>query len=307
MIQHVLGWGERLARSGKTLFRRGFCSLARMLPNSVTDRLPVLGRVCVTCPDGQPLRLWTWGLAGKDRLALKLHRRGWLAWEPETLPVFVALLPAVCGFIDIGANTGLFALLAARNDFSRRVLAFEPAAAIHAMLVANVRANGLSNLTAERLALSDRSGPVSFYVTRTGGGIPLDSSLVWGFRDNVEEVRVAAVTLDGYLAEHDFWPVDLLKIDVESAEMAVLRGARETLRQHRPAIICEILRRADTAGLHELLHPLGYRYYHLTPGGAIPKRRIEPDVEQQHRNFLFLPEGWNFPALPKHWERKAVA
>jgi FkbM family methyltransferase len=270
-----------------TLAKRATEILTR-LPDAVLNHLPVLGRICVRGPGGRPLYMRTYGKAGKDRIALKLWRDGLAGYEPETLQVFLALLDSTRLFVDIGANTGLFSLVAALEPH-RNVIAFEPVPPIFEVLQTNVRLNGLTNLTAERLAVSDEGGEISFYVTQTRGGIPTDCSSVAGFRANTEACPLTAVTLDGYLAANELGPVDLIKIDVEAAEPRVLRGAKKTLERDRPLIVCEVLEEVDRDAIHGIMDPMDYHYFHLTPDGLARHERLNGNLGRGYRNYLFVP------------------
>jgi FkbM family methyltransferase len=262
--------------------------LLTLLPDAILDRLPVLGRIQVCAAAGCRLYLRTYGKAGKDRIAFKVWRHGLSGYEPETFQVFQALLGRSRFFVDIGANTGLFSLVAAL-DPARIVLAFEPVPQVYRMLRANIRLNGMNNLTAEPLAVSDHVGEVEFFVTYTRGGIPTDSSSVPGFRSRVGKLALQAVTLDSYLRDKALGPVDLLKIDVETAEPRVLRGALQTLRRDRPVIICEVLECVDHEAIHAVMAPLNYRYFHLTPAGPVHHDRLRGNPGRGHRNYLFVP------------------
>jgi FkbM family methyltransferase len=230
----------------------------------------------------------THGKAGMDRIAWKLWRRGPDSYEPETLQVFQTVLKSAGVFVDVGANTGLFSLMAA-IDRSRRVIAFEPVPAIFSLLRANVQLNRLANLTTEQLAVSDADGDIAFYITRTRGGVATDSSSIPGFRANVEKFLLKGVTLDGYLKTTAPGRVDLLKIDVESAEPSVLRGARQTIQRDRPIILCEVLDCVDREAIHAVMDPLNYGYFHITGLGLVRHERLQGSPGRGDRNYLFIP------------------
>jgi hypothetical protein len=97
---------------------------------------------------------------------------------------------------------------------------------------------------------------------------------------------VPVITLDRYVADRQIPKVDLVKIDTESTECQVLRGMRTTLKRDRPDILCEVLRGSASVGdLEEMLGPLGYHYYLLTPEGPLQRDHIsgQPDW----LNYLF--------------------
>jgi FkbM family methyltransferase len=282
-------WKRVAATNLKRLARAAASSVVPVLPDAVANRLPFLGRVSVPGPGGRRFRFLTYGPAGKDRIALKLCRQGYLSYEQETVRVFLPLLEKSRVFLDVGANTGMFAIFAGVLDPGRSVVAFEPIPSIFETLQANIELNGLKNVTAERLAASDCEGELVFYVSRTGGGIPTDSSSTPGFRTNVEEVRVRAVTIDQYMDSHHLGKVDFLKIDAETAEPKVLAGASRTIARDRPFIICEVLDCLDSADLQRLMVPFDYQYFHLAPEGPVHHERISGSPGRGARNYLFLP------------------
>ena len=97
---------------------------------------------------------------------------------------------------------------------------------------------------------------------------------------------VSVTTLDRYLANRAIPKVNLVKIDTESTESQVIRGMRNTVERDHPDIFCEVLQgRADTRALEEILAPLGYRFYLLTPEGPLQRDHIEGHPEWL--NYLF--------------------
>lgn len=191
-------------------------------------------RFCEFAFDGD-LRI---GLDLQDELALR-YALG-QQFEPDVCEFFrKALKPGQVVF-DVGANVGQFTLLAAKRvGASGYVHAFEPAPEEYRKLCANVSLNGFSNVLINRVAICDRLGEA---VLRTAGpglgiynslGTPLMSSLIG-------DISVPCTTLDCYVEARGVPKVDLLKVDVEGAELGVLRGAAHLLsRSDAPVIVCE--------------------------------------------------------------------
>ncbi|HZZ78258.1 MAG TPA: FkbM family methyltransferase, partial [Gemmataceae bacterium] len=257
--------GKRIGESLKGLARLLCRPMLPIVPSAVANAVPFLGRVCVQGPDGLRLRFHTYGPQGKDRIAIKLARRGFWGYEGETTRVFFALAREATTVIDIGANTGLFALLAAKANLASRVWAFEPVPFIFDMLQANIRLNQAANLDAVQAAVADFVGESTFYITRTSTGIPTDSSSCEGFRSDVEPLQVPTLTLDEFVQQRQIERLDLLKIDAEAAEGKVLRGALRTIERDRPYLICEVLENVDHGYLQDTMQRFGYRFYHITP------------------------------------------
>jgi FkbM family methyltransferase len=115
-------------------------------------------------------------------------------------------------------------------------------------------------------AVSSRAGTVPFFVSPFTNMASLARTNVdreW-LRDPVREIEVQSVTLDAFCDGARIVP-DVLKIDVEGAELQVLCGATELLRNSRPTIFCEVhprqmanLRGGTLDNLHAFLHSIGY-------------------------------------------------
>lgn len=136
--------------------------------------------------------------------------------------------------IDAGAFIGRHALAYARDvGPTGRVIAIEPHPENFRLLQRNVKQNGYANVSCVQCALSDYSGQgVLAYDRETS-----TSALSPGQRRTVP-VRVC--TLDDLLSELQVRQVDLMKVDVEGAELSLLRGATATLgKGSRPRLIVE--------------------------------------------------------------------
>jgi FkbM family methyltransferase len=139
--------------------------------------------------------------------------------------------------IDAGANIGFFTLHTSRAvSSSGSVHAFEPNPAILSRLTANVRANGLDNVVLNGTALGSRDTMVELIQplpNRSG-----DASLYFQESDPALRVQIRQQTLDQYCHYRGIVP-DLVKVDVEGAELEVLRGARHLLGTARPMLVVE--------------------------------------------------------------------
>ncbi|WP_192918656.1 FkbM family methyltransferase [Salinigranum salinum] len=177
------------------------------------------------------------------------HFRGY--WEIEFArrtegPFRSALLDAVdAGTVvyDVGANVGFYACLLGR--IAAEVHAFEPNPHAAADLRRNVASNGLDTVSVHETAVSDASG--RRYLT--GRGSPNGRSEI---SETPTGLAVQSVTLDELETE----PPDVVKIDVEGHERAVLEGMGRLLESHQPAIFCEI--HGVGADVTELLTAHGY-------------------------------------------------
>lgn len=254
-------------------------ALARFLPRA--------GLVEATLPDGRVLRMRS---RGDDDIASELFWRGWACHEPETTKVFYELAGSARVVLDVGAHVGYFALLAAHANPRASVFAFEPMARVRARLEDNIALNR-STVSCEPVALGGAPGSADFFHTRNG--IPSSSSLAEGFMRSIVEhgeltsSTVEVLTGDDFVQTRGLEGVDLVKIDTETTEAAVLEGLRQTLRRDRPHIVCEVLDATVAADVEALLRPLGYEFFALTASGPVRRDHIRPDP--RWRNFLFAP------------------
>lgn len=141
-------------------------------------------------------------------------------------------------FIDIGANCGQHSLFMSRR--ADRVIAFEPSAEAAGRLQANLALNGISNVAFFHIALGDRD-----HTAQLGSGVPGNSgsrSLTWTLdaekNENVE-VRHAADFLGS--PNVGLTRMDIIKLDVEGYEKAVLTGLAPLLKRDRPILLFELL------------------------------------------------------------------
>jgi FkbM family methyltransferase len=175
---------------------------------------------------------------------------------------------------DIGANVGYYTLQAAvRVRPDGQVHAFEAVSSTYARLTRNLELNGLGNVLAHQRAVSDRRGRVEIFVgDASNTGTSRLSANPANPSGRSEEVE--ALTIDEYVEAQGVGAVDVIKIDVEGAELAVLGGMNEVLRRGRPRLLVEVTH-AVAGELFAHLGELGYRPSRITRRGLEPVRPEE--------------------------------
>jgi len=226
----------------------------------------------------------------------KLDEAGLGAYEPYAVDCFLALLDRAGpgAVFDVGANVGLYGLLAAAYG-DRPVHCFEPAPDTAQAARDIAAASGL-DLTVAELALGDASGTGTLYLSDSTDS---SNSLNPDFRAHSKELVVPVETIDDYVARTGDVPA-IIKIDTETTEPQVLAGAGRVLAEHRPWLMVEVLWSLVEDRLHDVMDRYGYTYYHLNgPGPRPATERIVGDRTWQHYMFLLAPE----PVDDAFWSR----
>jgi FkbM family methyltransferase len=172
-------------------------------------------------------------------------------------------------FIDVGANYGFYSLLASYLGGKQSVVcAFEPQPRLVKALEMSKQQNQFSQLRIKRMVLGEKPGEVSFFIPDTGSGV---GSLYREHASSVRSVRehrVRMESLDTVFQMEKLQRLDIVKLDVEGAELAVLKGGAATINLYHPIIWFEMDPGSqEVAGhkqeeIYSFLEGLGYRRFY---------------------------------------------
>lgn len=189
-------------------------------------------------------------------------------------------------FLDVGANIGLFTVVAARRvGLGGHVFAFEPSPREAHFLQRNIGLNRLSNVTIVQCAVAEREGTTQFAIAGDGG---LNS--IMKNEHPAQQIQswssVDVTTLDAYISDNAIQHIALAKIDVEGGERNVLFGAKGLLsRQDPPLILCEFCDltasgyQSSGRELYDTFTAIGYKLFSLSDS-APPKLVPAPPNEK---------------------------
>jgi len=160
------------------------------------------------------------------------------SYEPQEIRFFRSMLKPGDTALDIGANFGLYTILAAKQvGREGRVLAFEPNPNSLRYLRLNILLNRQSRIEVVPVALSNEEGETEFICVSQGAYSALKVGETPG---TTSAITVRQTTLDAIAAAESLYLVDFVKMDVEGAELLVLQGGEEFFsRIPRPLVMCE--------------------------------------------------------------------
>jgi FkbM family methyltransferase len=261
--------------------RRMTTGVVRRLPVTVADRLrgpvtaPPPGRrhrardalAGVLRRGGIPAGVTTFTLRDNQDLAfvnaqsLVLHQLYWFGeqgWEPQLLPWWRRFCRRASAVLELGANVGYFTVQGAKAAPHARYIAVEPYPASARVCRANLELNRVESVElVVAAAVTDAELPaVELHVPReqlatpTVAFIAADTELPERMRRRVTQtISVSAVDVRSFLSG-----INLLKLDVEGQEHALLAASREHLRTRKPTVFVEVL--PGTTRLRQLIADL---------------------------------------------------
>jgi FkbM family methyltransferase len=188
--------------------------------------------------------------------------------EPHTLLAWASLARSSHVVLDVGANTGLFALVAAAVNPKARVHAFEPVARIAALLQQNVALNPGFQIAVHRMAVG--AGNDELPIHDPGGdncySASLDADFLVGAKKDSYLVPVVAV--DRFAEDQRLTAMDLVKIDVEGYEEPALSGMMGSIERFRPVIVLEVIDRGRPRQHLDRILSLGYSLREIEREGS---------------------------------------
>ncbi len=244
-----------------------------------------------------------WWITSNDAMTRHLLRRDAFE-EGEQRFVFQFLQPGMV-FLDAGAHHGLYTLLASQKVGPRgRVIAFEPSPRELRRLRWHLAINRCRNVLVDPVALGDVEGASELYVVRkkeTG----CNSLRPPDVHYPVKRVRVQVSTLDARVQRAGLDRIDMIKLDVEGAELHVLKGATSVIAHYRPIILSEMEDFRTTPWgykslqIYESLEGQDYRWFSIRPEGRLQPC---PKKDSYKENLLAVPTE-KTEQLATHMER----
>lgn len=193
--------------------------------------------------------------------------------------------------VDVGANYGLYSVYCAQLVGPLgHVYSFEPLRKSFNELIKNIRINAVEDrITAEQIGLSNTQGKVKLFVSSALGSGATSMRERWAGASFTETAILT--TLDRYVSTYKIPRIDVIKCDVEGAELLVFSGAREVLGRWHPVLLFEAIENHtklftyEVSDLLDFIASYAYTLYRIVDG------RLEQVIgAAQNGNYLALPQ-----------------
>ncbi len=205
-------------------------------------------------------------------------------WEKESMGLWIKMCESSEVIVDIGANTGIYALIAKAINREAKVIAFEPVKRVYSKLLENIELNDYDIFAYEQ-AVSNSDGKALIYDTADEHTLSVTVNKNTRAPGTVVlETEIETITLNTFIEKNGLKKIDLLKIDVETHEPEVLQGFSVYLSLFRPTMLIEILTDDIGQRVEKLVEGLGYLYFNIDENGGI--RKLDHIVKSDYYNYL---------------------
>jgi len=203
-------------------------------------------------------------------LNLKAEKSRWLGtYEPDLQAALGDFLKPGMTVYDVGANIGYVSLMMARHvGASGRVFAFEALPVNVERIQKNIDLNHLGNLSVVSAAVTDKPGPLTFFVHASVGMGKAAGSAGRSDDQYKERITVPGLSLDDFVYGQGNPPPAAVKMDIEGGEVLALPGMRRILNEHHPILFLELHGPESEKVAWESLTAAGYRLMSMESGYA---------------------------------------
>jgi FkbM family methyltransferase len=191
--------------------------------------------------------------------------------EEDIIDCWQSVAQGAVTIFDVGANAGIYSLAALAVEPRADVHAFEPTPEIANRLRSTAKLNGLDRLHVHEVAVSIQSGTATLNRCRGELGSNEGMNFISEAQVTDDGEKVQTIGLDRFCVDHSINHIDLLKIDVQGHEHAVLRGAEQLIGAGRLSTIFMELNWADRSQSHcpatqSVQFLKGFNYLFSKPG-----------------------------------------
>ncbi|MFT3981252.1 MAG: FkbM family methyltransferase [Ferruginibacter sp.] len=209
-------------------------------------------------------------------------------WEKVSTNLWITLCKNASVILDIGANTGIYALIAKTINPGSKVYAFEPVKRVFEKLEENITLNKFDIIAFEK-AVSNSNGTAVIYDDAGEHiySVTVNKNMVSPGVKAIE-TKIETITLNSFIRQNNLSHIDLIKIDVETHEPEVLQGFNEYLSVFKPTMLVEVLDDEVGEKINNIVSGLGYLYFNIDEEKGI--RQVTNITKSDYYNYLFCDE-----------------
>lgn len=224
-------------------------------------------------------------------------------WEVESGNTWMKLCKESQVIFDIGANTGIYSLVAKTLNPEAKIYAFEPSRHTFSKLNRNIELNQF-DIVSSQMAISNISSTSIFYDIpnpnqTTASLSPFKTKLQKQYKGSNWEYEVKTISLSDYIEQNNIEKIDLIKLDIELHEAEAIEGLGTFLDKFKPVILVEVLNEKIASRLNDLFDLDNYLIYHLRKNGQHEKIKSFQFIKTN----LALAE-WNYLVFHKEAEER---
>jgi FkbM family methyltransferase len=214
------------------------------------------------------------------------------SYEKETLDLLIYLSTKVknTNFLDVGANVGHHSIFASK--YYSNVISFEPFPDFYQQILNQIELNGIKNIKAYNIALSDKNDALLYYAPKQDQENKGTGSFVKDYNSGlVASLYLKLVQGDDFLVNNAIGDVGVIKIDVEGFENQVILGLNKTIEANRPVVIFEFSHNiAKLCFNNEYLYSLfnnSYDFYQFLPSKK--QFKLQSDFRVTGKDLVAIP------------------
>lgn len=212
-------------------------------------------------------------------------------YESQTIKFLKKYIHKGNYIFDVGANIGYMSLLFSKfTGPEGKIFAFEPETNNFSMLQKNILLNNVNNIFSYKVACSENEEELKLYLSE--GINKGQHTLLKVHQENEQFEIVKTIKLDDFFALNHLDRIDLIKIDVEGAELEVLKGMDSILTNYAPILVIEVVssilakRNLTAKDFCLFLKKYNYHPYKIRKSGNIVELKID-DIGEINDNIVF--------------------
>ncbi len=227
---------------------------------NIYQHLPFKGFFKVKVEEDKSFKLFHSGVIQENEIFWSGLEGG---WEKKSIQLWQILAKDAKIIFDIGANTGVYGLVAQCVNSSSKVFCFEPLPEVFAILSKNIQENNYL-ITPKMLALSNYTGTANVYLNRGESfaySVTVNKNTL--NHTNFDELEIQTTTLTEFIEKNNLSEINLMKIDVEGHELEVIAGMDKYLDLFKPSILIEVLTKEMGVELTKVFDNMNYLYFNI--------------------------------------------